>query len=509
MADFGTPIAQTVNPVGQGLTTLGDLMNIKRSQQALQIGQQQLQSQTAEAQQAQQKNQELQALAQFTKSAAQNPAYHNPDGSLNVQKYQTDAMAAAPTYGQAYIGQMTANANAMVDNRKALLGLSNEQRKTIGSYFGAVAAKPNASKDDFAQAAEQARGVSDDPAYQKAVDRMLMAMPDVRTMPTAQASAAIQQHARGISMETNAPDTSESGPTVQMVQGPEGLVPTNINPQAPGGVQPVGPAQRQGVPPGANLVTDAYGKQFILDPRTNTVRPVGTGGGVGANTGAATPGGVAPGATGKTAFQQPVASQPQVLQDVENARAIGDHAPAVRNVNDQLLQLSRQTATGPGTQTVQKLAAAVGLPSGARYQEINAYLDRQAALSARQMGVPNTNAGLAASQAATGTTEYTPHALQEKVKFADALNSGAMAYRQGLDQAVGTGATPDLSKYQSFRSAWTKNFDPDVYRAEDAQRRGDKAELNSIKQRLGPEGMKTLAQKSANLRMLENGQIPP
>lgn len=124
------------------------------------------------------------------------------------------------------------------------------------------------------------------------------------------------------------------------------------------------------------------------------------------------------------------------------------------------------------------------------------------------MGVPNTNAGLAASQSATGTTEYTPAALQEKVKFADALNSGAVAYRQGLDKTVGTGPKPDLSKYQGFRSAWAQNFDPDVFRAEDAQRRGDKAELDSLKQRLGPQGMQTLAQKSANLRKLEQGQIP-
>lgn len=493
--DFGSaPIGTSVNPVGQGMQTLSDVMNVKRQQQGLQIGAQQLQSQTAEAQQAQQKNQELQSLAQFTKQAASDPAYHNPDGSLNVQKYQTDAMKAAPTYGQAYIGQMTNNANAMVDNRKALLNLSNEQRSTIGGYFGAVAAKPNATREDFLDAAEQARGVSDDPAYQKAVDRMLMAAPDVRTLPTAQASAALQQHARGIAMETGAPDAAQSSPNVSLVQGQQGLVPTNVNPQAPGGVAPVGPTQQQGVAPGAQIVKDAYDNQYTFDPQTNRVTPIG--GGKGASGG------------GTGGFKQPVANQPQVLQDVENARAIGDHAPAVRNVNDQLLQLSRDTKTGPGTQTVQKLAAVAGLPSGARYQEITAYLDRQAALSARQMGVPNTNAGLAASQSATGTTEYTPQALQEKVKFADALNSGAIAYRQGLDKAVGTGPKPDLSKYQGFRSAWAQNFDPDVFRAEDAQRRGDKAELDSLKQRLGPQGMKTLAQKSANLRKLEQGQIP-
>jgi hypothetical protein len=491
--DFGSaPVGTSVNPVGQGMQTLSDVMNVKRSQQALQTGVYQQQTAQANASQDQQKNQELQSLAQFTKQAASDPAYHNPDGSLNVQKYQTDAMKAAPTYGQAYIGQMTNNANAMVDNRKALLGLSNEQRSTIGGYFGSVAAKPNATREDFLDAAEQARGVSDDPQYQKAVDRMLMGAPDVRTLPTAQGSAALQQHARGIAMETGASDTAQSTPAVSMVQGPQGLVPTNTNPQAPGGVAPVGPTQQQGVAPGANIVKDAYDNQFILDPQTHRLTPVGGGGGGGGGSG----------------FRQPVAGQAQVLQDVENARAIGDHAPAVRNVNDQLLQLSNDTKTGPGTQTVQKLAAVAGLPSGARYQEITAYLDRQAALSARQMGVPNTNAGLAASQSATGTTEYTPAALQEKVKFADALNSGAVAYRQGLDKAVGTGPKPDLSKYQAFRGAWAQNFDPDVFRAEDAQRRGDKAELASLKQRLGPQGMQTLAQKSANLRKLEQGQIP-
>jgi hypothetical protein len=208
-------------------------------------------------------------------------------------------------------------------------------------------------------------------------------------------------------------------------------------------------------------------------------------------------------------FQQPVAGQQQVLQDIDSTRKNTDViAPINRNINQHLLQLSSDTSTGPGSQTVQKVAAALHLPSGSNYQEISAYLDRQAAMSASAMGVPNTNAGLAASQSATGTTEYTPKALQEKVKFADALNSGSIAYRQGLDKAVGTGATPDLSKYQGFRGAWSQNFDPDVYRVEDAQRRGDKAELEAIRKRLGPDGMKQLATKSANLRMLENGQIP-
>lgn len=209
--------------------------------------------------------------------------------------------------------------------------------------------------------------------------------------------------------------------------------------------------------------------------------------------------------------QSPVAQRQQQLDQeaVAHVREAGDAAPNNRNINQQLLRLSDETRTGPYTVAVQKLAAALGMPEGSRYQEINAYLDRQAASQALAMGVPHTNAGLAASQTATGTTEYTPQALQEKVKYADALNSGVMAYREGLDKAVGTEGAPNLGKYQAFRAAWAKNFDPDVYRAEDAIRRGDNAELNAITKRLGPKGKRALMIKSANLRMLENGQIPP
>lgn len=275
------------------------------------------------------------------------------------------------------------------------------------------------------------------------------------------------------------------------------------------GAPAIGVAKQRLAPTG-DIVTDAYGRQFQYDKQTNTLKPIGIGG----ITTASTVNPPAPktttgrGAGSGVGFQQPVADQPKVLEAIETARAAGDIAPTTRNVNDQLLKLSSETATGPATQTVQKLAAVLRMPSGSTYQEIGAYLDRQASLQARSMGVPNTNAGLAAAERASGTTEYTPQALQEKVKFADALNSGVMAYRQGLERIIGTGPTPDLTKYQAYRASWAKNFDPDIFRAEDAQRRGDQAELKAIRARIGSKGMKLLAQKSANLRELESGVIP-
>jgi len=60
-----------------------------------------------------------------------------------------------------------------------------------------------------------------------------------------------------------------------MVQGPNGLVPTNVNPQSPTGIGQVGPTQAQGVPPSGQVITDSLGRQFRYNAQTNQLEPVG------------------------------------------------------------------------------------------------------------------------------------------------------------------------------------------------------------------------------------------
>jgi len=239
----------------KGINTLSGIIGIQQQRQALQTGQYQQQTAQAGAQQAQQENREKQGLATFAQKAAEDPAYWNPDGSANVQKFQQGAMKIAPVYGQQYIGQMTSNFNGAVENRRSLLNLSNEQRQTIGNYFGAVAAKPGATDDDFMAAVKQARGVSSDPAYQDHVDRMLRAIPSVADMSTDQASNRIRGMARLVAQAANSPTAAQSNPNLASVQLPKnvlGLMETN--PQAMGGageikggvVGGVAPAQQPG-----------------------------------------------------------------------------------------------------------------------------------------------------------------------------------------------------------------------------------------------------------------------
>jgi hypothetical protein len=184
-----------------------------------------------------------------------------------------------------------------------------------------------------------------------------------------------------------------------------------------------------------------------------------------------------------------------------------------QHVNDELIRLSKDTSTGPGTKawhnTFGKLFGLGGGNQIADYQKIGAYLDRQAAMSATQMGLPETNAGLQTAANLSGTTDYTPAALQTKVNLTSAMVEGAHQYRHGLDKVVGTGANQDLSKLQQFRAQWADNFDPNVFRAENALRRDDKKELAEIREEVGSRGMAELKRKSENLRRLEAGELLP
>jgi hypothetical protein len=200
MPDFGSPIAQNVNV--DPLKTLSSMLSIKQQQQALQSGQltiqgqqQSLQGQNAEVQQKQQQNKELQALAQFTAKAVSDPAYKNSDGTPNVQKYQQDAMAVAPTYGQAYIGNATTNFKEAIANRSALLALNSQQQAELGQGLAAVAATPGANREDLMNVVQQLRAKNQDPAYQRMIDSALLSFPNTSAMPDDQASMALRQHA--------------------------------------------------------------------------------------------------------------------------------------------------------------------------------------------------------------------------------------------------------------------------------------------------------------------------
>ena len=217
-------------------------------------------------------------------------------------------------------------------------------------------------------------------------------------------------------------------------------------------------------------------------------------------------------AIGAAGFVRNVPGQEQIVSDISNTRSADADYGLNRHINDRILSLSAKTDTGPGSERWHDVLGAIAGPLGGNnvsdFQTISAYLDRQAAMASKQMGLPDTNAGLETARGLSGTTSYQPAALQEKTKLTDALVEGAHQYRQGLDKIVGTGPVQDLSRYQQYRNAWTANFDPNVYLYENSRTRGDKDGATNIVANLSQKQAAELQQKRRNLAMLANGQIP-
>ena len=447
-------------------------VGLQQQRQNLQTGAYAQQSAQATAQQDQQKNQELQALAQFTKNAGADPSYLNPDGSANVEKYQQGALKVAPVYGQAYIGQMTSNFNGAVENRKAMLGLTKEQQGMVQSGIQSIAQGADATSE-----ISRLRGISNDTGFQNMLDNLLGHKPNTGMMPDVQAKQAEQQWAAALSAHLGGPalktpGTLDTGGQIQ---------PTTTSPYS-GNIAPAGPPINKTLAP-------------LIIPNTVNQSPMQVGGGHGTN---AVP--IA------GAGMQGAPGQQQILADIDAARKVGDAVPVNRDINTRILKLADQTSTGPGTNFIHQAAAAAGLPGGSSYQELGAFLDRQAALAQTSMGLPNTNAGMETAKAFTGNTQYNNQVIKDKTRFVDSLNTAAGAYRAGLDKAVGTGPTPNLNAYQSFRGAWAKNFDPNVFAYENAVNRGDTAAQQEIEKDEGRRGMAELLQKRRALMSLANGQ---
>ncbi len=466
-------------------TKLSQLLTIKSQQQGLA-------GQAAEVAGAQQTQRQRAALAKYDFGK-----HIGADGTVDLNSLTTDPDLREAA-GDQYLDVLSHAAVAkqqQLEAKAKLVGLKGEQRNALSDMLGPLLSDPDvaAGNEKGKQKAGEAF-VQYGTLYGDDVLPVIKAYaPGIQHAPPHGLAAglrAIQMQAQSASQQvaSQQPTLVNTGPVLK-----------NTNPNVAadaGGDVPLG------VGPG--VYTDANGRQFTLDPRTNQMTPIGSGGGLNAP----------PGAPGPK-FTQPVPQQKEIQDQIETARR-ADADPvkgygASKHVNDTILKLSQDTATGPGTTAWHNaLGRITGIGGGnqiADYQTISALLDRQAAMSATQMGLPDTNAGLQAAAGLSGTTEYAPEALQTKVKLTDALVEGSHQYRQGLDKVVGTGQNQDLTRYNDFRAQWADNFDPNIFRAENAIKRGDKAELAAIKAEVGTRGMAELKAKSDNLHKLASGQL--
>lgn len=500
MPDFGAPVAQNVdiNP----LRTLGDILSLKQKQVGLQQQQQVLKSETAQAQQQTQTAGQRGALAGFYQHF--DPTKHvGTDGTLDLDAVLTDPkirQAAGDQFPEV-MQQMIATKNGQLQTKQQLANLNGTLRDQFSSAVGSLRTDPDVVADNNVGRgkvldAMQNFGETGGPDAQRIAQTygsVIQHVPKGNLKGTL-SNFQLQAMSAGEQAGRQAPNYAQvdTGATTEV---------RNVNPQAEGGNQMPG-SFRNTVGPGAIPMNDARGAPFIVNPQSpNNPQPVGPG---------AQPG-AAP-AQNPNAFQAP--TYPGQARDIEHyqgevqgVRSAADQAPLNRNIYQTVLKLADNTTTGQFAAWAQKNPV-VGQLFGDNYQELGKYLEKNAIANMTAMGGPPSDARLSAATAANGSTAFNPKALKAVTQFNYASNTGIEKYRQGIDHAVGTD-NPNYKNLPTFKSAWTKNFDIDVFRLENAISDGDKKAQAEILSSISPAKARELMEKRKNLEALSaTGKLP-
>lgn len=526
------------NPT-QYLDSYSKILGIKQAQQTLQTGkalQQTAQAQAltsqADAWKAQQSQREMQFMAMKAPDLLnKDPNSFDADGVLKADYVASQLAPGMPTTWPEVSKHIYDTQASGIAVKQAALGFNTAERTAVASALSG----PTLSQDfqlstpsdlaDYITTVKKQLPTTAGPMVDAVIAGAQIPKVGADGQPikqyTPEQASGIKQHIQTLTRPLLSP--SEQSGTGGLATGTPseqdtgGNIVAGVRKSAAQGGGFVGSTTTtKGLPPGAQVVEDANGRKFVVNFQTNRLTPMGEGGGVGGGHvqgGPPAVGGGRPSVKGSgISFTQPVPNQGQIQQDISLTRKADADYGTNRHINDSLLRLSADTNTGPGTKNWKEVLASIGAPIGTNsmsdYQTIGAFLDRQAAMSTKQMGLPETNAGLSTAAGLSGTTAYQPKALQTKVRLTDALVEGAHQYRLGLDKIVGTGTNQDLTKYQEFQSAWASNFEPNVFRAENDLRRGDKQDIQELKKEVGANGWKELQRKSKILGALTNGELP-
>lgn len=310
---------------------------------------------------------------------------------------------------------------------------------------------------------------------------------------------------------------------VTPVQTPSGAIaPLQLQPGAPGAVQPVPISSLQGgggqpaaggppgvIPPGIppsgleTPTTDALGRPAIATKDQH--------GGI---TYKAPPG----------APYQPVMSfppgenaqtMPENLAIRSEANSLGKAAPSQHFNNQQILSLSPDAFTGTGSQQFAKVLGAVGIQKTNDVSADTAQLKHFIALQIEQNATAqgaNTDAARSLAAQAVLPSDSPEKAIKSITKINDAYVTGNELYNKGMEASINSPSNqygPFAAR--QFRNQWAQNFDPRIMLLENAHKAGDKEIINrTLGSADSPEGKalrKELLQKALKLRALTQGQM--
>jgi hypothetical protein len=491
-ADFGSPVAENVNPVGQGLTTLSELMNVKRSQQALQTGQYQQQTAAAQSQQEQQTVSQRQAAAKFFQNY--DVASHvGPDGTIDLDQALTNPQLKAT--GDAYPAiakSLIDMKNAQLDAKQKLATLDSGVRQNFFQNVGGLSNDPDVKQgnnqgagkvldaiDQFGQSGgPDAARVA---AVYKPVIQGLVGAGKASKLPEVLSNFQLQALDAGKQREQTygTPTTVNTGAVIQPgVQAPAA---------AGGGFTPSGGA----IPLPPQQTTNAAQQIVNRDPATGAL--------------SLPPQGAAPGGAGRSPQQAPpqnlnptsadaaasVSTAQAGATNYNTSLASGAAIPQLRNALQNIIKLSDSVTTGPESQQIAKIKAMVGnaIPgaqgwqnSSTAYQEETKFMEQVAQQAWGAAGGTGTNAQLEQQKAANPNNQYNSAAVKGLSQWVLAGLDAKQAHNNAL---VAWARQPGNSAKDSlqFENQWANVMDPRVFQIEHLSPDGIRKQFPSAAER--------------------------
>lgn len=465
------PVGLGVKPQPDALTTIGGMMNIANTAQAMQQRELEIQKSNITL------NERL-GIQRLFQNASQ---FTDANGQPDYNKLINEGMKVAPTTFPLMVPQIISAHKSGLDAQAALNTLDNQSRDAAAQFV---------------------MGLGDnDPATAKAkLDALSKQRPQLKPFldfawnyhlaPNAQNPESFKKSAMQLGAGSMAPSAqleamTPAGPQVtnqvqtgtmnlRPMAGPVGIVPGSVVNQQ----LPLGERQTVSINPVTQtpmtVSKDAFGN--VLGA---TVTPSGPG----------------------VPQLQPGDQQaiPQMTEMRGKINEAANAAATQRFNNKQIIELAPKSLAGTGGELWSKIFSANGLQyipgdQTRNFQQLAHFMALQAQANSAAMGA-GTDLARSMAEAATGSTSWTPAAIVATAKINDALAVGLQRFNDGMEKAI-TASGGNVLAARDFRNKWAQAFDPDVYRYGNALESGDAKEIDHI---LGPKGSKERAAKAAAL----------
>ena len=530
MADFGSPVAQNVNPQA-GLDSLSKLMqlrNMSLQQQSLQQG---LQGQAAQVQQQQQDAAQRAGLASFFKNF--DPIEHmGDDGTLNLNSVFSDPKlrAAAGDQFPAVMDAMLKIKSGQLTNKQALVNLSGSTRNQFLGIVGAARTDPDVIKDDVGPSGT----VQDGPGRQKlgaAIDQFSAEGPDQARIantwrPMLEHTPAGKLVQSVSSLQLMAQSAEQQSQMQAPAYASNGYSMTNTNPQSAGGDLASNPDIRMGAPPG-----------YVSNPLTHDIQvqpgiPGGRAGGSQApGTTASTPASRGGSGSAPPSTQGQPASQPHGLfglhpgdlgvtdQNIQQQRVNRTAAADAQTQLDILNRIAsiaedKSVYTGKGSDSVAAIATALGQIPGfekaAKYSnnfnELAKFMAQNAARMGGAMGLTGSDSRLDLALHGQPNTSMDPRTIASVSQYMRGIVNMNLSKANAMDtwlKQTGHSAANE----EQFEKLWRNSADPRLFQLSEMHDdpEAQKRYVGSLK--IKPNEAQSLRDKAHTLIAL--GALPP